>query len=71
MRMDVYVCPSVYRLDGNVWEGHCYLWLCFIKVGCFINVVQLLAAETLLMVYNGRQPLPQQCNEEWAEVLSL
>jgi len=28
-------------------------------------------AETVLMVYNGRQPLPIQFNEEWAEVLSL
>jgi hypothetical protein len=25
--------------------------------------------ETVLIVYNGPQPLPKQFNEEWAEVL--
>jgi len=48
MRMTVYVCPSVHRLDGNVWEGHCYFWLCFIKVGCFTNAVHFQAGRNCL-----------------------
>ena len=43
MKMNVYVCSSVCRLDGNVWGGHFYIRLCFIKVGCFRNAVHFQA----------------------------